>query len=389
LVRKRLSPVLKKAACEVLLLCITADIPSENKERLSGILAEGIDWEYLLNLVEFHGVVPLVAHNLITDDFRDYIPEPYLDRLDRVYNRTLYRNVLLSNELNNILAAFSRRGIAVIPLKGTILAEVLYGNPALRAIADMDILVHPEDIPQAGSLLGELGYKKMPEKPQWDHRFHEVPYYKQAAFPLFLELHWDLEDRRLVTIPEKKIWHRSQMLELQGISTTVLSPEDNLLFLSIHCSKQSGELSKYLGDIAELLKKHQDTLDWDYIIASARSWQTDVTVYYALRRAKDLLGAPVPVSALETLKPSFWRRWLLGFLINQEDFVIPIRTDRLRAWTSVLARGLMMKYHRQTLAVLSRHQGSYKRGAWLRTTFWVTLVLAAAVWRNGIRLVSK
>jgi hypothetical protein len=389
LARKRASSALKKAAREVMLLCTTANISSENQKRLSWVLTDGIDWEYLLKLVEFHGIMPLVAYNLTRYNFRDHIPEPYLERLSGNYNNTLYRNMLLSKELVSILSAFRKDGVAVIPLKGTVLTEVLYENPASRKMVDMDILVHPEDTVKARSILAELGYIQMPEKPHWDHQFHEVPYCKQGAFPFFLELHQNLEDRRLVTVPEADIWRRSQSFELQGISATVLSPEDNLLFLATHLCKHSDELLKFLGDIAELLKKYQDTLDWDYIVASARSWQTDIAVYYAARRAKDLLGAPVSAFNLAALKPGLWRRFLLGLLVSREDYITPNESNRLRQWTSALARGLMMRHPRQTLIVLSRQQGPWKRGAWLRTVFWVTIVLAAAAWRNGTRTVSR
>jgi hypothetical protein len=249
----------------------------------------------------------------------------------------------------------------------------------------MDILVHSKDISQTRELLGELDYQQVTMPETWEHYFHEVPYCKQAAIPIFLELHWDLEDKRLVTIPETDIWSRCQPLELQGISTMVLSPEDNLLFLSIHLCKHSDELLKFLGDIAELLKKYCDTLDWDYIVASARSWQADTIVYYALRRAQELLGAPVSVSCLEALKPGLWHRCLLGFIVSRADFIIPARTSWSRDWTATLARGLMMKRPRQTLMVLSRQQGSWKRGAWLRTAAWIIMVFSAAVWRNGIQ----
>jgi hypothetical protein len=389
LARKKASSALKETAHELLLLCTTADISSENKKRLSRILADVIDWEYLLKLVEFHGIEPLVTYNLTKNDFLDRIPEPYRKRLNGTYKSTLYRNVLLSNELSDILSALNKHGIAVIPLKGTVLAEVLYQNPALRASADMDILVHSKDISQTRELLGELGYQQVTMPETWEHYFHEAPYCKEGTFPFFLELHWDLEDRRLVTVPETEIWRRAQSLEVRGVFITVLSPEDNLLFLATHLCKHSVELLKFLGDIAELLKKYQDTLDWDYIVASACSWQNDIAVYYAVRRAGDLLGAPVPASSLEALKPGLWRRFLLGLLVSREDFVIPIRAKRLRDWTSVLARGLMMKHPGQILIVLSRQQGSNERGAWLKTASWVTLVLAAATWRNGTRLFSR
>ena len=387
--RGKLSPSGRRAAREILLLCTTANISAKGKERLSWVLTEAVDWGYLLGLAEFHGVTPLIARNLDTNGFSTQIPQPYLDQLKHGYNSTLYRNVILSAELANVLSAFSHHGIAVIPLKGTILAEILYGNPALRTVVDMDILVHPVDVSLAGSLLVELGYKQLMPQQIWDHPFHEVPYCKQASFPLFIELHWDLDDRKLVAIPEQEIWHRAQPLQLQGISTKVLSPEDNLLFLANHLVKQEMHFLKSLGDISELLKKYDAVLDWDYIVESAHSWQIEAAVYYSLRQAADLLEAPMPISYLEVLKPALWRKWVLDFLMSREAFVSPIRSEKLRSETLAVAHSLMMKHVHQMLAVLSRHRGPEKKGAWLRTAMWIMLVFIAGVGRNGARIFSQ
>lgn len=370
------------------MLCVTANISPSQKERLSQILAGAVDWKYLLDLAEFHGVAPLIAHNLVANGLSSQVPQPYLERLSQIYNGTLYRNVILSNEVTKVLSVFSQHGIAAIILKGIILAEQLYGNPGLRTVADMDILVQPEEVSLAGSLLLEMGYQQPVPKQAWNHPFHEAPYYKQGQFPFFIELHWDLDNSKLVAIPKEEIWRRAQFLQLQGGSTMVLSAEDNLLFLANHLFKHHTHLLKFLGDIAELLKKYDGVLDWDYIIESARSWQIEAAVHYSLKRAKDLLEAPVPVSPVRALKPSIWRRWVLDFLVSQETFVSPIRSDKLRIETSALVHSLMRKHTRQMLAVLARHRGSEKRAKWLRTAIWIMLVFGAALGRNTARFLS-
>jgi hypothetical protein len=205
---------------------------------------------------------------------------------------------------------------------------------------------------------------------------------------MFIEIHWDLADPKLVSVPTQEIWRRAQSMELQGLSTLVLSPEDNLLFLAQNLFKQDTHLLKSLCDVAELLKKYALTLYWDYIEEAAQSWRVDSALYFSLRQARDILGAPVPISRLEALKPGWWRRFLFNFLMNREILVAPIRGDRLRSWTLTFAGSLVMKHVRQTLAVLSRHQGSSKRAAWLRTAIWISLVLLAALQRNMVRTTS-
>jgi len=380
--QRKSSSTLQRSALDVLLLCTTANTSSRNKERLSRRLTEGVDWEYLLKQAHIHGIVTLVAHHLLKNGFCNIIPQPYLDQLNRSYNSTLYRNVVLSSELAKVLSAFQQRGISVIPLKGTVLAEILYGNLALRHIVDNDILVHPIDIPRANSILVELGYKQLDKPPTWRHPFHEMPYCKRVKFTIYLELHHGLDDRMLVPVSEQELWRRAQQFQTHGISTLVLSMEDNLLFLSTHLSRQGTELLKYIGDISELLRKYEAALDWDYIVTTAHSWQVENIAYYALARARDLLEAPVPASVLDALRPALWRRWLIGFLISQNSLVKPIKGKGVRDWTMVLARCLMIKHMRQMLTVLSRQEGSKKRGKWFRIFGWVIVVFFAGLGRR-------
>jgi hypothetical protein len=387
--RERAGRAGQRLAEEILLLCTTANISPRARTRLSQIITKSVDWEYFLNLAVFHGITPLVNHQLVTNGFSPQVPQPYRDQLQHGYNSMVYRNLTLSRELANVLSTFSPQGIETICLKGTVLAEALYGNPALRMVADMDILVHPGDISKAGSLLAKLGYEQtMPDRPR-NHPFHEEPYCKKASFPILLELHWDLDNRELVAFPEQEIWHRARQLQLEGVSTRVLSPEDNLLFMANHLPKHDFHLLKFLADVAELLRKHEQSLDWDYITGSARSWGIEPAVYYALRRAKELIGAPVPASSLEEMKPRTWRWWLLDFLVSQEVFVSPIRESRLRSETIALAHSLMMTRPRQMLAVLSSQRGGDKKGTWLRASFWIAWVFISGLGRYCARVVAK
>jgi len=107
-----------RAAREILLLCTTAGISPGRKEQISQLLAGTVDWRYLLELAEFHGVAPLIAHNLVINSLTSMVPKPYLERLSQIYNKTLYMNVILANELIKVLSIFSQHGIAAIVLKG-------------------------------------------------------------------------------------------------------------------------------------------------------------------------------------------------------------------------------------------------------------------------------
>ena len=380
----------KHAAREILLLCTTASISPARKEQISQLLAGTVDWEYMLNIAELHDVTPLIAYNILNNDLTGQVPKPYQEQLNKIHNGTLYRNVILSSELADVLSGFGKNGIAVISLKGTVLAEILYGNPGLRATADTDIMVQPQALPQAHSLLIEMGYKQLESSRPQEHPFHEVPYCKQSTFSMFIELHWDLDDERLVSVPKDEIWRRAQQLRLQWGSPTVLSPEDTLLFLANQLIEHFIPL-KILGDITELLKKYEDTLDWDYILKSAHSWGTSTALYYSLKQAKNLLGAPVPADSLKVLEPGTWRSCLINFIINEKTLISPMKRGILRDKTFNVVRSLMMKHFRKTLSVLSMthsRKNNYLKGTWFWIAVLIIVVFSAALWRNVTRMVS-
>jgi hypothetical protein len=255
-------------------------------------------------------------------------------------------------------------------------------------MVDMDILVHPEDIPEADSILRELGYEQIVSERDRNHPFHEEPYRKMASFPIYLELHWSLDDRKLVNVPEIEIWRRAQPVQLNGINTFVLSSEDNLLFLANHLFKHSDQLLRFLIDIAELIRKYEEVLDWEYIVASAHSWEITPAIYYALIRARQIVSIEVPDSVIASLRPKEWRRCLLDLLVNREMFICPFKSDKLNNETSTFIRSLMMKRPAQVLLVLSR-QHEAGGGRWARIATWAIVVVLANFWRYLSKAIGK
>jgi hypothetical protein len=379
----------KRAAREILVLCTTAGLSPEGKARVCAILSEKVDWDYLLHLAEFHGIAPLLAHNFLTNSFVDHVPPPCREQLSTYYHNNLYRNMILADELAKVLALFRRNGITALNLKGTILAEQLYGNPGLRTVTDMDIMVTTENLSLGGSLLLELGYRQMVMGKWWEHPFHLAPYGKIEQFPFIIELHWNLDDPKLVSVPLEEVWERARPVQIHGNNVLVLSPEDELLFLANHLFKHDTRILMSLGDIAELLKKYENTLDWDAVEKSAFAWQVDTSLYYSLKRARELLKAKVPDSVIAALRPGRLRRVLLDGLYSRRTFVAAINSYKIRSETAALFRGLLMENINQTFIVLSRHRAQEGWWGWLGMFFWAGVVLGFTLLRNLADLISR
>jgi hypothetical protein len=369
----------RRAAQETLLLCARAKMEPNARVRLQDLLKGPVDWGCLMELAAFHNTMPLLAYHVADSELAPLVPKGCRRRLKECYSQTLYKNLTMSAELGKALRHLGAAGVKVVPLKGAVLAETLYGNPGLRPMVDIDLLVQRADATQAHACLAEIGYQPIQALELANHPFHGAPLYKNGTLPVFVELHWALDDAKLTSFDESQIWRRVLSAKLNGASCHMLSPEDELLYLSYHLTKHDSESIKFLCDVAELVRKHAASLDWGYFIETARSWEIQHAVHYSLSLARRLLGAPVPQGVLKELRPSPMHRLVLRVVANEASFVSPPSNRKLRAETSVVIRALTVEGPRKMMAVLVGQSKPRGRAAWVKTSIWVAVVLLVSL----------
>jgi hypothetical protein len=298
---------------QILCLAARTQRPPADEERLLTLLRGPLDWERLWHLGHLHDVLPLLSAGLRPLASQAPIPAAWLERAQRRFYATLLRNTALADELGRVCAALAAAGVAVIPVKGVVLGQTIYGNLALRPAADLDILVRPPDLPAARAVLRELGYAHRAEPlfSELHHPYHDPQYFRPAASgDICLELHWALWAARFFHLGTDALWQRAVPAQLHGAEARLLSPEDTLLHLAIHRSRSALRL-RFLCDIAELLQLHGATLDWDYVIQQARAAGAATALFFALALPSELLGAPLPPAVLPRLGVGRLKRRLL------------------------------------------------------------------------------
>jgi hypothetical protein len=102
-------------------------------------------WEAARWAIQVHGIAPLLHRSLAADPAASVLHPHLLGYLAKQYQRSSERVALLLGELAEILAACRDAGIAVLPLKGALLATHYYAEPGLRPMNDLDVLVRPSD----------------------------------------------------------------------------------------------------------------------------------------------------------------------------------------------------------------------------------------------------
>src|SRR5262249_13432678 len=183
----------------------------------------------------------------------------------------------------------------------------------LRPLGDLDVLVRADDLPAARATLNALGFAQAAE-PGYEnvyHPYHDAPYYRQTeSGAICLELHWGLWASYFFQLETAALWRRAVPARLHGADVSILSPEDTVLHLAIHRSRSALRL-RFVCDVAELLRRHQATLDWEYLLAQAQAAGARTTMFYTLALAEELLDAPLPASVLARLHVSRVKRRLL------------------------------------------------------------------------------
>lgn len=153
-------------------------------------LAERSDLELLRVLLEDRLLLPLVGSRLV-DLAPSLVPDEFVQRVAAASRHNRHRAVLQQSVIGSILGALEEAEVAAVPLKGAPLAEAIYGDPGLRFSGDLDLLVHPKDLPVALDVLRRLGYGESRDLP-WDGGLpmlhHALPPERPGLPPV--ELHW-------------------------------------------------------------------------------------------------------------------------------------------------------------------------------------------------------
>lgn len=305
-----------------------------------------LDWNALLPLAERHKVAPLLCERLGAA-----APETLRER----YRSNVVRNLLLTEQLRKLLAAFEAASVAVLPYRGPTLAALAYGKLGCRVFGDLDFLVRRQELPEAKSILTGLGYESLPNFPPHIEaqrlRTSGELALRHGRLPL-VELHTTLVAPIFpFPLDYDGIWQRVQRIELGGAKVATLSDEDTLLMLCVHAAQPKACWSKLamVCDVAALLQA-RPSMKWDLLLEEAERTHTRRALFLGLRLAADLLGTELapPICAMMRVDykvPSLAeqvRQWLAcGRMLTPAEkwrFSLQVRERRRDGWRLCVAK---------------------------------------------------
>ncbi len=314
---------------------------------------DGGRWGETLNIADWHRLSPALFCHLQAGSGAS---PAALSALERAYLANAARMLFVRSALQRVIGALDGAGVQHLLLKGAALVETVYGDPAQREMLDVDILIPEDQLRSAAAALAPVGYREDPSTDvREDLTLRVAPLHDRALIGqeqlVAVELH-----RHITTAQEGRhftmdgFWERARTVASTG--HRVPSPEDLLLHVAFHFTRNrlggsfdrrnTGGALAQICDIHRIV--HTETVDWDLIVETARSYHLATRVFIALFAACEL-GAEIPPDALARLQPLGFDRKLGQQLVTcrvlRADEHLPVRSVRWMFAPSreVLSRG--------------------------------------------------
>jgi hypothetical protein len=254
----------------------------------------GLDWDYIFNTAQAHGLLPLLHKHLSKAD----VPLHFLSRLKRESVANSQSILHLIAKQLRIYKLFKENEIPVALFKGPLLAQMAYGDFSLRQAGDIDVLIHRQHFTRARSLLESLGYEMYPKltAPQLASHLNnhcEIQFVRDDWFTV-VDLHWDLAPRSFVfKLKADEVMSRLQSVSLAGTVVETFSAEDSVLYQAMHGAKHLWRCLEWITALAETIRA-TPSINWDVVIDRAVQARATRILALGLRLVENFCHTPIP-----------------------------------------------------------------------------------------------
>jgi len=314
------------------------EIGEAGLKEIKKSLSKPLDFKRLKDIAAKQQVYQFLYYSLNELGLNALIPAQILDETKSAYYANIARNFALEREALLLSEKAKAKGASLIPFRGISMIYGVYNNPGLRQMADIDILIKPEDSNTIKNILLEMGYREyLSEGHSMDDGLI-TSFSKKISrnLTIFIEPHTAIASPRPYKIKFPHLWERSIEVNIANKKILILSKEDMILSISLHIRRHARQLAlKSIVDVAEILNAAKNTLDWGYIIKYARDNSMISSLYLSLYLAQELLGATAPPDTMNLVKPNRIKNFLIRMAINRYNFFY------LRTWRGAMVRFLI------------------------------------------------
>ena len=276
------------------------------------------DWDAIPMGAEAHGLVPLLYTHLQAAGVA--LPPHIKQQLQGYYIQHAHATRVRAHVLTDILGRFQAAGIGVLVLKGAAIAYLVYSQPVLRPMRDIDILVRAADVYRAYELLPEIGFTP----PRGAHHglgpdHHHLTAIKRVAdgVSVSLELHHALHLNEIGREPQRfeAFAPTAQHFMVGSSSAQTLGREETLWHLYRHtfCMPVSYEPLRliWVADLISLVEAWADELDWERVQRQYRAVYRILPLLHSLSPWSDAIieRLKLPVARLPIHAGAGYQGW--------------------------------------------------------------------------------
>jgi hypothetical protein len=171
--------------------CARVECQPVHYHQIAQAAAQLREWAEVAAQAEAHGLAPLLYVHLKGAGIQ--LPLAAKRELQGLYLRHRHANQVRTRVLHDVLAAYQAAGIPALVLKGAALFHLVYPEPGLRPMSDLDILVPESEAWRAQRTLAELGFDApLPSGLVFSHRHLSTARLRIEGLSIEVEIHHQL-----------------------------------------------------------------------------------------------------------------------------------------------------------------------------------------------------
>ena len=209
---------------------------------------------------------------------------------------------------------FNRNLIPFIPIKGILLAKILYPRVELREMLDIDLLMRYEDAGRIDKILKELKYFQTYSDPEITsdilpllankkiRDYVDCVEFRRAETNL--EIHFKMLSSKIGSqIPPEEIWQNAVSQKIDGKEMLILSPIDQLINVASHAFYHNLSFGlRPISEIDGIINFYSKAFNWDKFLDSIREHDLAGLTYIPLYLAKEFYSSDIPNEILEEMR---------------------------------------------------------------------------------------
>lgn len=331
-----LDPAAQGPEFELMLTCRQPEPSQAHFLRQQELAAIGLDTGKVLELGIRHKISPLLYCNLRCHPAGTFSNE-LLDTLAAQHKRNTRRALKALHATHELVRA--GQDLRLIVMKGLDVAARAYGDLAVRHVGDMDILVDPEQLDEAITILTAQGWNLDPSESLLmankniflRNNYHCILSRKNSPA---MELHWratynpfefPIDDWPALAVSKKSV-----------LGTAGLDNEDLMIYLCLHGAKHKWGCLKWLFDLPNML--NTNNLDWPLLWQRAHRLGAGPAIQQGLLLAHKYCGMDLSPEIKNgfrySINPITWKT--IDFIQQNPDLPaknLPVRL-KLYLWIS-------------------------------------------------------